>query len=97
MKRTVLFLLLIVSLVVSIPGMAARQPNIGCAIYKFDDTFMTGVRNAILDAAKGKARVEMVDSQNSQPTRMTVLTFSLRKSKRFGHQSGGPRGSRCYY
>ncbi|NLC54016.1 MAG: galactose/glucose ABC transporter substrate-binding protein MglB [Firmicutes bacterium] len=67
MKRTVLFLLLVVLLVVSIPSMAARQPNIGCAIYKFDDTFMTGVRNAIMERAKGKARVEMVDSQNSQP------------------------------
>ena len=67
MKRTVLFLLLVVLLVVSIPGMAARQLNIGCAIYKFDDTFMTGVRNAILERARGKARVEMVDSQNSQP------------------------------
>ena len=25
--------------------------EIGCAIYKFDDTFMTGVRNAIVAAA----------------------------------------------
>lgn len=38
---------------------------IGVAIYKFDDTFMTGVRNAISQAAEGKAQVEIVDSQNS--------------------------------
>lgn len=44
----------------------AKQPTIGCAIYKFDDTFMTSVRNSILATAEGKAQVDMVDSQNSQ-------------------------------
>ncbi|HBR28106.1 MAG TPA: methyl-galactoside ABC transporter substrate-binding protein, partial [Firmicutes bacterium] len=79
MKRTILFLLMVMLVVVSIPGMAARQPNIGCAIYKFDDTFMTGVRNAILDTAKGKARVEMVDSQNSQPTQNDRVDLFITK------------------
>jgi methyl-galactoside transport system substrate-binding protein len=49
-------------------GAAGSQKTIGVAIYKFDDTFMTGVRNAISDAAKDKAKVEIVDSQNAQPT-----------------------------
>jgi methyl-galactoside transport system substrate-binding protein len=44
------------------------QPQIGVAIYKFDDTFMSYVRNAIADNAKGKAVVNTVDSQNAQPT-----------------------------
>ena len=66
-------------LVVSVSGMAARQINIGCAIYKFDDTFMTGVRNTILDAAKGKARVEMVDSQNSQPIQNDRIDLFITK------------------
>jgi methyl-galactoside transport system substrate-binding protein len=78
-KKTILFLLMVMLVVVSIPGMAARQPNIGCAIYKFDDTFMTGVRNAILDSAKGKARVEMVDSQNSQPTQNDRVDLFITK------------------
>ena len=47
----------------------AKQPTIGCAIYKFDDTFMTSVRNSILATAEGKAQVDMVDSQNSQAFR----------------------------
>ncbi|NLM38059.1 MAG: galactose/glucose ABC transporter substrate-binding protein MglB [Firmicutes bacterium] len=79
MKRTVLFLFLVMLLVVSVSGMAARQINIGCAIYKFDDTFMTGVRNTILDAAKGKARVEMVDSQNSQPIQNDRIDLFITK------------------
>jgi len=43
-------------------------PTIGAAIYKFDDTFMSYVRNTIEQSAVGKAQVTMVDSQNSQPT-----------------------------
>lgn len=42
---------------------------IGSAIYKFDDTFMTGVRTAMTNAAKELgAKLELVDSQNKQPT-----------------------------
>lgn len=57
----------------------AATPNIGCAIYKFDDTFMTGVRNAISDAAKGKANVDIVDSQNSQPTQNDKIDLFITK------------------
>jgi methyl-galactoside transport system substrate-binding protein len=42
---------------------------IGSAIYKFDDTFMTGVRTAMQAQATEKgASLELVDSQNKQPT-----------------------------
>ena len=42
---------------------------IGSAIYKFDDTFMTGVRTAMEGQAKEKgSSLELVDSQNKQPT-----------------------------
>ncbi len=58
---------------------AAGQPKIGVAIYKFDDTFMTGVRNAISDAAKGKAEVDIVDSQNSQPTQNDKVDLFITK------------------
>jgi methyl-galactoside transport system substrate-binding protein len=54
-------------------------PNIGVAIYKFDDTFMTGVRNAISDAAKDKAKVDIVDSQNSQPTQNDKVDLFITK------------------
>ena len=42
---------------------------IGSAIYKFDDTFMTGVRTAMESQSKSEGvKIELVDSQNKQPT-----------------------------
>jgi methyl-galactoside transport system substrate-binding protein len=58
---------------------AKGKSTIGVAIYKFDDTFMTGVRNAITAAAEGKATVEMVDSQNSQPTQNDKVDLFISK------------------
>jgi methyl-galactoside transport system substrate-binding protein len=58
---------------------AAKRITIGCAIYKFDDTFMSSVRSAILKAAGKKARVEMVDSQNSQPTQNDKVDLFITK------------------
>ena len=57
----------------------AQTPRIGTAIYKFDDTFMSYVRNAIVDNAKGKATIEMVDSQNAQPTQNDQVDQFLAK------------------
>ncbi|AZS14898.1 galactose ABC transporter substrate-binding protein [Paenibacillus lutimineralis] len=54
-------------------------PKVGVAIYKFDDTFMTGVRNAIEKNAKGIAQVDIVDSQNSQPTQNDKIDLFLTK------------------
>jgi methyl-galactoside transport system substrate-binding protein len=55
------------------------EKTIGVAIYKFDDTFMTGVRNAITDAAGDKAKVDIVDSQNSQPTQNDKVDLFISK------------------
>ncbi len=52
---------------------------VGCAIYKFDDTFMTGVRNAIIEAAKGQAQVDLVDCQNSQPAQNDKVDLFITK------------------
>lgn len=54
-------------------------PKIGFAIYKFDDTFMSGVRQAITDVSKGKATIEMADSQNSQPTQNNIVDLFISK------------------
>lgn len=62
------FVLAVAVVTVGTVALAAKLPTIGCAIYKFDDTFMTGVRNAIVAESKDKARVDVVDSQNSQAT-----------------------------
>lgn len=61
---------------------AAGTPKIGVAIYKFDDTFMSYVRNSIQSNATGKATIEMVDSQNAQPTQNDqVDAFLSKKAK----------------
>ncbi|MCQ2012208.1 galactose ABC transporter substrate-binding protein [Clostridium butyricum] len=53
----------------STEGKAVSNVLIGSAIYKFDDTFMTGVRTAMEGQAKEKSsKIELVDSQNKQPT-----------------------------
>ena len=53
---------------------------IGSAIYKFDDTFMTGVRTAMEGQAKEKgATLELVDSQNKQPTQNEQIDTFITK------------------
>ena len=43
--------------------------TIGSCVYKFDDTFMTGVRNNMTAQAESLgAKIDIVDSQNKQPT-----------------------------
>lgn len=47
----------------------AQSVNVGVCIYKFDDTFMTGVRNNMDAQAKTLgATLDIQDSQNKQPT-----------------------------
>ena len=60
-------------------GDGGSEPQVGVAIYKFDDTFMTGVRNAISDSAKGIAQADIVDSQNSQPTQNDKVDLFITK------------------
>ncbi|WP_183602808.1 galactose ABC transporter substrate-binding protein [Paenibacillus phyllosphaerae] len=60
-------------------GGGGDLPKVGVAIYKFDDTFMSGVRAAITDAANGVAEVDVVDSQNSQPTQNDKVDLFLNK------------------
>ena len=68
MKKSVL-LFLVVALLFSVAGCAkkAATPKIGVAIYKFDDTFMSYVRNQIQTAANGKIELSVQDSQYDQP------------------------------
>src|SRR4051812_4434587 len=46
---------------------AGGKGKIGVAIYKFDDTFMSYVRNKIESSAKGKVDLSVQDSQYDQP------------------------------
>lgn len=49
-------------------GARAGKPKVAVMIYKFDDTFMSYVRRTIEASAKDKADLNVVDSQNQQPT-----------------------------
>jgi len=68
MKKLIVALLA-VALIFSFVGCAAKpaKPKIGVAIYKFDDTFMSYVRNKIESAAKGNIDISVQDSQYDQP------------------------------
>lgn len=69
MKR-ITALALMLALALSLAACAGSgEKTFGVAIYKYDDTFMTGVRNAIEAAATEKeVKVDAQDSQNKQPT-----------------------------
>lgn len=57
-----------------------KKVSIGCTIYKFDDTFMTGVRNSISKAATdANSSVEIVDSQNSSATQNDKIDLFITK------------------
>jgi methyl-galactoside transport system substrate-binding protein len=82
MKKVVSILLIVFMLAGIAAGCAgggSGKLTIGCAIYKFDDTFMTGVRNAIQQNAEGKAQVDIVDSQNAQPTQNDKIDMFITK------------------
>ena len=68
MKKTVTALAAGVMLATLSMSAQASDTLIGSCIYKFDDTFMTGVRNNMEKAAADLgAEIELVDSQNRQP------------------------------
>lgn len=75
--------LLVLSLGLS-AGCTKKKPTvtelvIGSAIYKYDDTFMSGVRSAMSAAAAGKAKIDFVDSANQQPMQSEKVDLFLAK------------------
>ncbi|MDS0524237.1 galactose/glucose ABC transporter substrate-binding protein MglB [Clostridium sp. SHJSY1] len=57
-----------------------KKVTVGTTIYKFDDTFMTGVRNAITDQAKSdNITADIVDSQNSTSAQNDKLELFISK------------------
>jgi len=75
MKRIVVFAMMLAVLSTAVFATGGAQssssgglPGMGAAIYRYDDTFMSYMRNTIEQLAAGKVALTMVDSQNSQPT-----------------------------
>ncbi|MGF7048010.1 methyl-galactoside transport system substrate-binding protein [Paenibacillus sp. DS2015] len=56
-----------------------KLPHIGVAIYKLEDTFMKGVRNSIKTNAEGRAKVDIIDSKNSQLTQNDKIDLFITK------------------
>lgn len=86
MKKTGLILLIVTFLLSSAlagctgsTGGSSGKPTIGVAIYKFDDTFMTGVRNKIQEAAGDRANADIVDCQGAQPTQNEKVQMFISK------------------
>ena len=67
MKKFAVILSAVLALT-AVTAYAATDALVGACIYKFDDTFMTGVRNAMrAEMNKQGGELEIVDSQNRQP------------------------------
>jgi len=68
MKKNVVILTAAVLALSAVAAFAATDALVGACIYKFDDTFMTGVRNAMrAEMERQGGELEIVDSQNRQP------------------------------
>jgi methyl-galactoside transport system substrate-binding protein len=66
MKKAMVVLLALVLCFCAV-GAFAAPPKVGMCIYKFDDTFMSYVRNQIETLAKGNLDLSTQDSQYDQP------------------------------
>ncbi len=78
--------LTLVGLCCALPACTKKKPEgdkkeivIGSAIYKYEDTFMAGVRSAMAQAAEGKATINFVDSANQQPVQSEKVDLFLAK------------------
>jgi methyl-galactoside transport system substrate-binding protein len=60
-------------------GKDAALPAVGATIYKFDDNFMSYVRRSMEDAAKGKAKLMLNDSQNDQSKQIEQVDTLIAK------------------
>lgn len=58
---------------------ATKEITIGAAIYKYEDTFMSAVRDAITKTAEGKAKVTFVDGANQQPVQNEKIDLFIAK------------------
>lgn len=55
------------------------MPTVGVLIYKYDDTYISTVRNALETALNGKAEVIMQDGKNDQATQNDQLDVMITK------------------
>jgi methyl-galactoside transport system substrate-binding protein len=70
MKKLLFVMALVASAAALFAGGSRQATSIGVAIYRYDDTFMSSVRNVIQQNANtaGGVTLRWADSQNAQPT-----------------------------
>ena len=77
--RVMLFMcMLLAAMFVSTAAMAA-SPRIGILIYKYDDTYISTVRNALNKALDGKAQISMQDGKGDQATQNDQLDVMIER------------------
>ncbi len=80
MKKSIMLAVMVmgISLVIS-AAVQAGQPRIGVLIYKYDDTYISTVRNALNAAFEGKASISMQDGKGDQATQNDQLDVMIAK------------------
>ncbi len=58
---------------------AEAKPTVGALIYKYDDTYISTVRNALTKALEGKAELTMQDGKGDQATQNDELDVMIQK------------------
>ncbi len=71
--------LVLAFVIAAAPAVRAGQPRIGVLIYKYDDTYISTVRNALTKAFQGKAAISMQDGKGDQATQNDQLDVMLEK------------------
>ncbi len=80
MKKSIAILLALVMVVGVFAAVSAEdKPSIGVLIYKYDDTYISTVRNALTAALDGKADVSMQDGKGDQATQNDELDVMISK------------------
>lgn len=82
MKKKILSLTLIAILLVTLIGCGRQEdslPKIGVAIYKYDDTYISTVKNSLINAAEGKAELLLNDGKADQGTQNDQIDLLIEK------------------
>ena len=69
----------VAALFLAVTAASAANPKIGILIYKYDDTYISTVRNALNKALDGKAEVTMQDGKGDQATQNDQLDVLIER------------------
>ncbi len=83
MKKRCLFLFVLAIFILSIMSGCSMEntnmPKIGVAIYKYDDTYISTVKQALVKAADGKAELLLNDGKGDQGTQNDQIDLLIQK------------------